>query len=153
MDLVVRQLNKIEFEDTNVPILFEDSPTDRRFAIATFNNYSYRFAWQSDLMNPNILKIKEKVYAIGIDQNFSIIDFEINSIVYNVKLFYNFLDMRLHNELLYVITELEIIVITVINFKTNENFDLPDNFDSISFFKDCITVKCMDGTFLEIPGA
>ncbi|MNY79972.1 hypothetical protein D3C86_2208390 [compost metagenome] len=50
--------------------------------------------------------------------------------------------MKLHEDFLYVITELSIIKIELVTFSIIEAFSLPDFFEEIIFDKNRIEVKC-----------
>ena len=88
--------------------------------------------------------MSENVYSVGIDLNFTIIDFKENIIISNLLLDYFFYETKLHDDFLYIITELSIIKIELITFRLIETLYLPDIFVEIKFDNDRMQVKCFN---------
>ncbi|PWB18304.1 hypothetical protein, partial [Flavobacterium sp. HTF] len=129
------------FNELKSEIIF-NAETPRCYGMIGNENYSFKFGWQSEIIIPKVNQILESTYSVGIDLNFAIIDFEKGTIVFNLLLDYFFYEMKLHEDFLYVITELSIIKIELITFRIIETFSLPDFFEEIIFDKNRIEVKC-----------
>ncbi|HEX8576093.1 MAG TPA: hypothetical protein VF677_07335 [Flavobacterium sp.] len=150
MDIIISQIEETEFNKLNIPILFSDAKTNRCYGIISNHNYSYRFSWQSDVVKPNITEVKNGIYAIGIDQNLSIIDFNINSITCSLELTYFFYDTKIFDNFIYIITELEIIKIDIIAFKIIKEYELPDVFKEMVFANNKVRVQCLDDNIIYL---
>ena len=150
MNIDILQIEELEFNKLNAPTLFNNSYTSRCFGIIKNKIFSYKFAWQSDLIKPVLTEVNKNVFAIGIDQNFAIINFNLNSIVSKLELSYTFYDTKIFNNFIYVITELEIIKINSLTFKVIKEYPLPEIFEEIILKNENITVRCLDGTVINI---
>jgi len=150
MSVRLENVTRGDFKYNNCPILFEDANANNRFALITKGKYSYRLAWHSDLINPVILEINSNVVSIGVDQNFAIIDFNNNSILFNLNLIYNFLNVFLFKDWIFIVTELEIIKVGKNIFQVLEEYALPDLFEEIFFKGDRIEVRSADNNIIEI---
>jgi len=107
----LKKIIKADFDLHIMPTLFNEDKADKCFAVISNGIISYQLAWQSDLLEPTVLKIDEEIYCIGIDQHFCIIDFNKCDIFLNIKLMYFFYDVQIFREWIFVISELEIIKI------------------------------------------
>ena len=150
MNISLLKINESEFNKLNIPILFNDSYTSRCFGVIKNNKYSYKFSWQSDLIQPILSEVINGIFSIGIDQNFTIINFNLNLIAFKLELNYTFYDTKIFNDLIYVITELEIIKINALTFKVLEEYLLPDIFEEIIFEEKKISVRCLDQSVINI---
>ena len=77
-------INYFTYKKLNYDSVFDDSHNDsyRIYGKLVEGNFYAKIAWSSDLLQPEFLKIYPKVYAIGIDQNFAIYDFEKKKILF-----------------------------------------------------------------------
>jgi hypothetical protein len=83
-------LSKNDFHGKQLPVLFHDEMTDRCFGVILGDNQGYKFSWRSDLIDPILWKIKNRVYCLGIDQKFAIKDFNSNTVLLALDLNYFF---------------------------------------------------------------
>jgi hypothetical protein len=150
MNVVFNRINESDFYEIHSPILFNDIKTSRCFGIITNNVTSYLFSWQSDIQNPVLNEISEGICSIGIDQNFAIINFVTAKIILNIELTYPFYDNKVYGNYCFVITELEIIRIDIINFGNTKEYMLPDIFEEINFGNNQVEVKCSGNITLLI---
>jgi hypothetical protein len=150
MKINILKVGESEFDKLNVPMLFNDINTRRCFGVIKNNISSYKYSWQSDMIEPLLTEITKDIYAIGIDQNFAVINFKLNSIVFKLELNYTFYDTKIFNEFIYVITELEIVKINSLTFKVMKEYQLPDIFEEILLTDKKITVRCLDQSIIDI---
>ncbi|MFV5700155.1 hypothetical protein ACM55H_17485 [Flavobacterium sp. ZT3R17] len=149
MRVNILHIEEKEFKKLNVPTLFNDNNTSRCYATINYLQYSYKFSWQSDIIQPKETEIKNGVYAIGIDQNFAIIDFNINAVILNLRLDYLFCDTKIFKNFIYLITELEIIKIDIFTLEKIKEYALPDIFEEINF-DDKIRVNCFENSVIYL---
>jgi hypothetical protein len=151
MNIVISQINEQEFNNLNIQILFSNNNnTDRCFGIITNHILSYRFSWQSDMIQPLLTKVKSGIYSIGIDQKFAIVDFNLGAIVFYLELNYTFYDTKIFDNLIYLNTELEILIIDSVTFEVIKEYPLPDIFGEIIKTNEKITVRCLDNSIIDI---
>ncbi len=144
MKIDFKELSELDFEQLDLPVLFGDK-SDRSFgSILIQEQKLYKISWNSTLIKPNILVIN-KVICIGIDLIFIIFNFEKKNILLQLNLDYFFYDVKIYNEYLYVITELEIIKLNISNFEICQKYDLPDYYNDIEFQEDDILISCVNG--------
>ncbi len=152
MTIDIKEISEDNFNKINIPILFSNSKTNKRFKIISDNNYAFKLAWQSDTIECCIKEIDDGIYAIGVDQNFIIVNFRINDIILKLELTYFFCDLKIHHDVIYLATELEVILISKITFKIISNYELPDFFENINFNEKNIEVKYIGGrNFFSFP--
>ena len=150
MKIEFRKIPESEFIRINAPVVFGDKSTNRVFGILSNDIMHYKFAWQSDKIDPAITFIGNEICLIGIDQDFVILNFNTGNIFLKLLLTYIFYGVKVHNDYLYVITELEIIKISIPKFEILETFALPDYFEGIKFYDDVIQVKCAGNEIINI---
>lgn len=147
MDIELSEISEIEFKKCGLPILFENELTDRVFAIVSNHKNKFKFAWQSTNLKPVIIALNRNstLCSIGIDLNFVIFDFYKGDILLNLDLTYFFYDTKIYGGFLYIITELEIIIIDILNLSIIDICSLPDYFTDIEFNEEFVTVKYISG--------
>lgn len=150
MKVEFKLINESIFNELKSEIIF-NTETPRCYGMIGNENYSFKFGWQSEIIIPKVNQILESTYSVGIDLNFAIIDFEKGTIVFNLLLDYFFYEIKLHEDFLYVITELSIIKIELVTFRIIETFSLPDFFEEIIFEKCTIEVKCSNNEIAYFP--
>ncbi len=147
------QLDKIsesEFLNLNFPILFQDELTDRVFAILSSGEKKYKLGWQSTDIEPVIKFIDDNYCSVGVDLTFIIFDFSTGKILQKISLEYYFYDTQILNGFVYVITQLEIIKINIIDMTIVKTFDLPEFFESFNPNEKNIAIECMGGEIILI---
>lgn len=147
----LNRIDKDAFHHQAVPMLFgeNDDRANNHFAMICNDTHSFKFAWNSDI-EPIVKEIISNVYGIGIDQHFSIIDFNSGNILLNLNLFYNFYNIEGLRNFILVITELEIIKINLTGFVVTKTYALPEYFEGIEFKEGSIAVKCINGEVINI---
>lgn len=134
-----------DFNESKIPLLFSETKANNNCAIITDGITKYRLAWHSDMIDPVILRITYGIYGIGVDQHFSIINFEKKEIPCTLNLMYNFLNAEIFDEWIFIITELEIIKMDKNSLGVLAEYALPDFFEEIQFSYDGIKVSCSGG--------
>lgn len=145
-----KKITEEEFKAVDLPIIFENKLTDRSFAIVYKNIDFFKFGWQSTNVDPILIQLREDTFAIGVDLICSIVDTYAKKVLKNIKLNYFFFDFKLINDMLFVITELEVLKLNIVNFEIVENYLLSDFFESIEISKDNIIINTVDGNIINI---
>lgn len=149
MEIVFEKITKDTFDSLNANILFHDS-TDRNYGKVFYKGTIFKFSWASDLVPPVIKKISDCKYGIGIDFNFSIVDFEQNTILINLIFDYYFLNFIVRKGYLYIANELEIIKLDSNTFKLMETYYLPEIYAGFLIKDSILEVNCLDGNKIII---
>lgn len=137
-------ITKEKYQELNVQVLFDDNLTDRAFATILINNVTYKFAWRSDVVKPIIKIINNQYCTIGVDLEFIVINMIENVIINNIKLDFFFYDTQVFHNLLFVITELQILKMDTQSFEIIDKIDLPDIFESFDVIDQSILVTCFN---------
>jgi len=146
----LEEIRKTDFYLYRMPTLFAENKANKCFAKISNGIISYQLAWQSDLLKPIVLNIKQEIYCIGIDQYFCVIDFTRINILLNLKLMYNFYDVKIFQDWIFVICELEIIKINKDNLNIEDEFGLPDFFEKMDFENNLIKIKCLNNNYITL---
>ncbi|KQT27029.1 hypothetical protein ASG22_20450 [Chryseobacterium sp. Leaf405] len=88
--VILKEISEINYRKSNFQILFEDKQVDKMFAIVSNDIYGFKFGWQSTIVKPVEKEVSSEIYAIGIDQNFIIIDLSLVSIRLRLELELNY---------------------------------------------------------------
>lgn len=147
--MIINNINKNTFLLSNSKIVFYNSQTNTSFGELHANNYNYKIGWDSDLVEVQIFEIKSNIFSIGVDQNFAIIDIYENKILLNLVLFYNFHEVRIHGNKIYICTELEILILDKFNYTILNKLALPDFYEEIIFENNFKIIKCIDGSLIK----
>lgn len=149
-DFVIKEISKKEYYNLDCKVLFSDEKTDRCFAILFNKVVNYKFSWQSDKVAPFVLNITDGIICLGIDQNFIIIDININKILFEINLDYFFYEVKIHENFIYIITELEIIQINKFSYKIVKNIYLSDFYENIDFLNNKIIITNINKEITEV---
>lgn len=150
MEMHYKEITEENFNKINHHLLFENTLSGRSFGIISNDNFSYKFSWQSDVIKPEINNIKDDVYSIGIDLNYVILDFVKNQILFSVNLNSFFIKSFVRNNIVYVIAETEVYLISVKNYNVIKSIDLPDVFEDILFEVDTTIIRCFGDEEIHI---
>ena len=154
MSIIYKEISFVEFSQLDCVTLFHEEKTARRFGVITNGIISFKFSWQSDTIDP-VMKVYDmnSFYCLGIDWMFSIIKFSENTFNSVVKLDYLLYDIRFIKGGVWVITELEILVIDVVNYIILKRVPLPSFFQEIISESPIVTVECIEGEIIcvEFP--
>lgn len=144
----LKNLTEEDFYKLNLPILFGERITNRRFAILTNGQQTFGLAWGSHLMDPIITEISLNVFGVGIDQYYSIANFTMGGIELTLSLTYNFVCATVISETLFIITEVEIVKVNTITFEVVEEYGLPGPFREMSVKNNMLEIKCTGIDFI-----
>ncbi|WP_026706157.1 hypothetical protein [Flavobacterium soli] len=150
MNIDTKEISESEYNYLQLPVLFEDKLTDRVFGLFSNGINEYKFGWQSTIIKPHIDFIDSSRCLIGIDLNFIIFEITTGEIFLKLSLDYFYYDTKINKDLLYVITELEIIKLSIIDFRIIQIYSLPDFFESIEFYDERIVIKCVNDEIINI---
>jgi hypothetical protein len=146
----INEISESDYKNLDLPTLFEDKLTDRKFGLFSKGESKYKFGWQSETIKPNIIFINNSCCSIGVDLIFIIFEIRTGKVLVKIPLDYYYFDTKIYNNFLYVITELEIIKISIDGLKVIDTYSLPDYFESIEFYNDKIIVKCVNDEVIKM---
>jgi len=146
----ISYITKEEYCDLPIPILLESEFANRRFGLINNNGVSLKFAWQSDLIEPDLLKISEDHYLIGIDQNFAILKFSPLMIELKIALLSNYVSSEVKENKIYVSSELEVFILSGQSYQIEKRYLLPDVFEHLNFSNGEIMIECLDGNSYKL---
>lgn len=145
----MKEIPESEFKELKIPVLFEDASIDRTFGVVSDGKNEYKIGWQSEIIKPVIRPINKVRCSIGIDLMFVIFEFTSGRILVKLSLDYFFYDTRIFSGAVYVITQLEIIKISITDLTIVGTYSLPDYFESIEI-NEGLVVKCVGDKVLNI---
>ena len=146
MNSEFKHITEIEYQHISLPILFQNRYTNRRFGLIEDKEVGFKLAWQSDLIEPDFLKLSEEQYLIGVDQNFAVVDFSSMEVLIKIPLASNYLASDIMNDKVFVSSELEVLQLSLEDFRIMNRYLLPDVFENIRTNKGELFVSCMDGS-------
>ncbi|RXM38161.1 hypothetical protein BOQ62_19085 [Chryseobacterium sp. CH21] len=147
--MYLKEISELEYKNLDLPILFEDKQTDRVFGIISNDVHIFKFGWQSTIVKPVIKKVSQKNYAIGIDQKFILIDLNLVKVRLKLDLLYFFYDMIVYDDLIIVITELEILIVSLKSFNLLTTISLPEIYEKMEINGQNIRFICVDGNDID----
>ncbi|SEA50929.1 hypothetical protein SAMN05192529_1242 [Arachidicoccus rhizosphaerae] len=150
MEISINEISESEFKKLEIPVLFEDESIDRIFGVISDGKNEYKLGWQSENIKPVVKWINTILCSIGVDLVFVIFEFNTGRILYKLSLDYYFYDTRIYNGAIYVITQLEIIKISITDLTIAETYSLPDYFESIEFKQGILIVRCIGNEVVNI---
>lgn len=150
MNITLEYLSKEQFENLKSLVLFEDKQSNRRFAKLTNGRVAFRFGWNSDLIDPEIIHLTSDNYGIGIDLNYCIVDFDEAEVKKIMDFDSFFLSSILKGCFLYLGTEIEIFKIDIDQLEVVQSYFLPDTFDVFVDEGNGLFAKCLNGSVVKI---
>lgn len=151
MNIQYREISFVEFTTLDCAILFYEAKTAKRFGVVTNGVKNYKFSWQSDLITPVLVVSDSNTMCyLGVDLMFSVIDFTERASTYTLQLNCFFYDIISIERRIWVITELEILVIDNINHRIVKTISLPSYFKEIISQPPTVTIECLDGEILHL---
>lgn len=150
MKATISRISEIDFRQKKIPILFEDRLTNHAFGVLLYGRYAYKFSWQSDKVDPVFKQISANIGSVGVDQVFIIFQLDTGKIKRKYFLDYFFYDVKIFKGLIYVMTQLELIIINSKNLNTIQTLALPSYFESIEFGNNLISAKCIDSQIVTV---
>ncbi len=143
-------ISEEEFKANCQNLLFNEREFDKKFAFIEIGNKRFFFSWSSDLVTPSIFSYEDAFIFIGIDQNYAIISIERKEVLKTISLDYLFYESKVIDNMLYVCTELSILVLSIPQFDLHRKIDLQEIFSSISSVKGELVIEMLDGNTLII---
>ena len=139
------------YKDLACDSIFEDSQDayNRKFGIITEGTIMAKIAWTSDLLQPIFMEIFSKIFAVGIDQNFAIYDFNTSHRLLFISLDFLFFETIKFKHYLFVATEFEIIVIDTQQWCVIYTIPLLDIYKKLVITGNNIEIYCLNGTFTQ----
>lgn len=150
MNAYIKEISESDYNKLELPVLFEEKVTDRVFGLFSNGVNEYKFGWQSTACKPKINFIDNFRCSIGIDLVFVIFEIITGKIAVKIYLDYFYYDTKIFNGFLFVITELEIIKLNLIDLMIVDSYSLPDFFESIEFYDEKIVVKCVNDEVINM---
>ncbi len=145
----MKEISENEFTASPAELLFKDDDIfNRKFSLLQGTNY--KLAWQSDLLSPAITEIKPFIFAIGIDQNFAIVDTSNSTIPLKLTLDDFFCTTKIFGGVLFVASQLQLIKIDLQTYSITKKYDLPEFYDSMNVKGIGYEVHFMENTVLDI---
>lgn len=148
MSILLEPITEEEFKKSAQ--LFNDPKTDRRFLKVTAGKSEYAIGWRSDLLKPVILEVLSNVYIVGIDQDLAVVDYEKSIVLLKIALSFNLYDIQFVNGRLFILTELEVLEISITSWQVIRTYLLPDYFQEILIVDGSIEAKCVDGSIVDL---
>lgn len=144
-------LKKNQYDALNVIELFSETDHSKSncYGLITINSHSYKFSWRSNLIEPQILFLKDGIVGIGIDQHFCLLNSQ-NADNLSLLLLSFFSFMKAFEEQLLVICETEILILDLSSFKLDKGFMFEEIIQDVNVVNHFITVYFIDGTEIII---
>lgn len=152
MQIIFKELSEGQFKENSCPILFGGGKDDRSFGIILAGSSClYKLSWQSDLLKPIFYPLNNRLFCAGVDMDFSIANLKGN-IYLKLKLDYFFYQAKIFDGYVFVITELDITMVSIKQYEVIKKYYLPDFFEQLNIDIDGkIEVECANGSILKIP--
>lgn len=144
--MIFKRISETEFNNLNHLLLFqnESNKYDRSFGEIICHNNSFKFAWNSTIIDPIILKLENDKICIGIDQKFVILNCR-KCIIETLQITdYFIIDIVKTNGLIFICTELEVIVYKIGDIVPFYVIELHEIFDKLIVNKNQIVIKCLN---------
>ena len=128
------------YKRLNYDTVFKDYHNDsyRIYGKIVEGNSYAKIAWSSDLLQPQFIEVFPKIFAIGIDQDFAIYDFDLKRRIMYLDLDFLFCEMAIFEKKILIATELEFIVIDTI--------PLQDIYNKMKINCGEVEIYCMDNS-------
>jgi hypothetical protein len=147
MNNYIIKISEAEYSNLALPVLFEDG--DSSFAILSIGENSSKFAWESDI-EPEITFIDAFRCSIGIDLIFIIVEISTGNVLVEIPLDYYYYFTKIHNDFLYIVTQLDIIKLSLADLQIAAEYGVSEFIEHIDFLDNQIVVKCLDGQVVNI---
>ncbi|MFK3859740.1 hypothetical protein [Pseudoalteromonas rhizosphaerae] len=149
-ELNFRKVSEEEFNAGDFLCVFSPNENARCFAFLSLNEVCFKLSWESDLLEPVIVHVKDSIYAIGIDLHFSLIDFKDCRIVKKFDLDFFLVDIEVVAGYLIIITELSAIKIYIDENYIKDFIAFPDTYVEHAIKEGVIEIQCSDNESLLI---
>lgn len=141
-------LSKEQYDNLNVAILFSEE-FSRNYGCITINNKTYKFSWQSSIVNPQIEYFEMGVVGIGIDQHFCLLNSK-NGEFKTYSLFTPFLFMKTMEKEILVVCETEIMLLNPFLLEQDREYSFDEIIKDINVKDQFLTVSFIDDSETRI---
>ena len=135
-------LTKKQYDNLNAIILFSEE-FSRSFGCITIETNTYKFSWQSTLIEPQIEFLESNIIGIGIDQHFCLLNSK-NGEFKTFPLFTPFLFMKSFEKEIFVVCETGIILINPCLLEQDKEYAFDEIINDISIKDQFLTVSFID---------
>ena len=149
MEVNLENIDEERFDSLERISIFERNSYDRRFALLTCGERSMKLSWQSDIITPVILKLGDRIYFIGIDLNYAIVDFNASEIELKEHVDTFILSAFIVEGVLIVASEMKLVFHDLKSFKKIREVNLPDIYVDSSVSGKVLTVECINGDLVR----
>lgn len=140
----IRYIDEKEYDSLEIYSLFEKSVFSRRFAVLHSDFYEFKMSWRSDLLTPEIVEICSNYAAIGIDNDFAILEEKTLNVILKFKLSWNFLKTICIGKITYIISEQEVLLLNTSDWTILKHQVLPDLIENWNIKDGKLEILCMD---------
>jgi hypothetical protein len=144
-----RPITELEFRAISNKI-FSDPLTDRRYGLVCSNGLTFAFGWRSDLIEPTVLDLNDKVVLVAVDQEVAIVEVPSGQVLSRISLPDNFHQAILVDERVYLATELSVYQLTAPTWQVKNRCDLPEFFEAFDSSYSQLYAICIDGTKVSL---
>ncbi|QEM09103.1 hypothetical protein [Mucilaginibacter rubeus] len=90
------------------------------------------------------------MYAVGIDEQFAVVDFNSKQVALNIELSFPYHEARVVSTSIVLACELEVLIIDIHNYHVIDWRSLPDIYYSMDLEGDKVNITFMDGNVVSI---
>jgi hypothetical protein len=141
------KIKECEFNLLNHELLFSKPEFNRSFALVKIETYIYKTAWNSTVIQPQLLDLDLKFFAI--DQFLAIFNHK-GCLLKKQELSYRFCDFLYFNNTYYIITELDICKIDLNNYDLIEIEYFNEIYSHYKISNNKLTIFFIDGQSVQI---
>lgn len=146
--MILERISKLDYDQLDgVKIIFSQ-PTKTFGKLAGAGN-NILLAWKSELVEP-VLMESNNVLLIGLDNRVAIYNTRDHRLLALYPLSSNFLSFLTHRAGVIIITELEVLVLSEIDFSIGKHIHLPDLVENYKKKGDLVRIICMNGDIIEV---
>lgn len=148
----IKFISEKQFLSSKNPRLFSEDEYSRSFGfIENENSQKINLAWRSSQIEPQLIHIRGAFYAVGIDNEFAIINMQYLHPVVKLKLQFNYSETTIIDQSKIILaSEQEVYIIDNETFVIDDLLHLPDIYESISVNNNEILVKCLEGEYYKL---
>lgn len=143
MDLQIIDENAYNLSDC--PILFQEDIYSKSYGLIKNKDGLFaKLAWRSDVLSPQITIIDESYFAIGIDNDFAIVNSNSLFSVVKLKMAFQYCEtVKTEDNKLLITSELEIYILSS-DFVVESIFHLPDVYETVTIRDQRLIVDSMN---------
>ncbi len=146
-----KRISEIEFNNINHHLLYRNEyyEHNRSFGEIICGENSFKFGWNSTAIEPILIELINNKFCLGIDQEFVIFDCNTRELDYKLNTDFFIIDIVKTSELVYICTELEILILNLEDNIPYKRIDLEEIFDEIIIYEKFIIIKCLNNWELK----